>query len=68
MGEIMSYENYVKSLEISEVPFEALIMGFMRIADDQNLYFLKQQYPDILEELKARYNAPGGYLKGENET
>ena len=61
----MSRDNYIKSLEASELPFEALIMGFMRIADDDNLSYLRVKYPSIWQELKARYDAPGGYLEGE---
>ncbi len=62
----MSRENYIKSQKISQESFEAIIMAFMRIADDDNLSFLQSKYPYIWTELKARYNAPGGYLKGEN--
>lgn len=61
----MSRDNYLKSMEIAQEPFEAIIMAFMRVADDYNSMLLKAKYPDIWEELKARYNAPGGYLKGE---
>jgi hypothetical protein len=61
----MSRDNYLKSMEIAKEPFEAIIMAFMRIADDYNSMLLKAKYPDIWEELKARYNAPGGYLEGE---
>ena len=61
----MSLENYNKSKEISQQPFEAIIMGFMRIADDDNLNFLKFKYPDIWGELQRRYNAPGGVLPEE---
>ena len=62
----MSRENYLKSQSISTEPFEAIIMAFMRIADDDNLYFLKSKYPHIWDELKMRYYAPGGYLKHEH--
>ena len=62
----MSRENYIKSLDISQEPFEAIIMGFMRIADDDNLRYLKSRYASIWNELQARYNAPSGYLEGEN--
>ena len=62
----MSRDNYLKSMEIAREPFEAIIMAFMRVADDYNSMLLKAKYPDIWEELKARYNAPGGYLRHEH--
>jgi len=61
----MSRESYIKSQEISQMPFDAIIMGFMRIADDDNLRYLKSKYASIWNELQDRYNAPGGYLEGE---
>jgi len=61
----MSRENYIRSLDVSNEPFEVLIMAFMRIADEDNLKFLMFKYPHIWAELKARYNASGGYLEGE---
>lgn len=61
----MSRENYLKSIDIATFPFPAIIMGFMRIADTDNLNFLKEKYPEIWRELQNRYNAPGGYLEGE---
>jgi hypothetical protein len=61
----MSYENYKASQKIAAHSFGAIIMGFMRVADHDNLSFLRSKYPYIWEELKARYNAPGGKLEGE---
>lgn len=55
----MSHENYVKSLDISGAPFEAIIMGFMRIADDNNLQFLKSKYPEIWDEFLERIRMSG---------
>lgn len=62
----MSRENYLKSMEIAREPFEAIIMAFMRVADDHNLAYLKMNYEYIWDELKERYNAPGGYLRHEH--
>lgn len=61
----MSRKDYLDSQKIEQFSFEAIIMGFMRIADSENLAFLRSKYPEIYQELKARYNAPGGYLEGE---
>lgn len=48
-----------------EFTFNSLIMAAMRQADDVNLKALKHTFPDIWEELEARYNAPGGKLEHE---
>jgi hypothetical protein len=63
----MSFYDYDQSrkLETDNYTFASLIMGAMRKADDFNLAQLKSSFPDILNELKERYNAPGGKLKGE---
>jgi len=48
-------------------PFYALIMAAMRQADTFNLERLKSAWPDVYDELWARYNAPGGLLPGEEQ-
>lgn len=45
--------------------FYALIMAAIRKADSSNARKLAQAWPDVWRELQARYNAPGGYLPGE---
>jgi hypothetical protein len=42
--------------------FRALVMATMRRADTDNLAALRQAFPDVHDELVARYNAPGGDL------
>jgi hypothetical protein len=63
----MSYHEYVasKAVALSEVPFYALIMAAMRQADSSNLALLRACWPNVWDELDARYNAPGGVLEGE---
>ena len=61
----MSRENYIKSKEIAMNSFESILMGFMRVANTQELNILKYIYPSVWDELQTRYNAPGGYLEGE---
>ena len=63
----MSYFDYKRSLEVSAegYPFYALVMALMREADSDNLGKLQQAFPEIWQELKARYAAPGGFLDGE---
>lgn len=48
-----------------DLPFYALIMAAMRGADEENLRRLKLGFPDVWDELEARYHAPGGVLPGE---
>ena len=63
----MSLHEYQQSkdIECNQYPFYALIMAAMRQADDFNLTKLGVIYPEILIELQARYNVPGGKLKGD---
>lgn len=63
----MSYHEYKTSQEISaqDYPFYALIMAAMRQADGINIHRLRMAFPEKYEELKKRYDAPGGKLEGE---
>jgi len=63
----VSYHEYKASqkLEMEDVPFYAIIMAAMRRADDNNLDKLKQAWPEIWDELFARYHAPGGKIGEE---
>ena len=60
----MSHYDYVRSLELgmADEPFYALIMAAMRKADTDNGEKLRNAWPEIWNELRARYNAPGGTL------
>ena len=64
----MSLYDYEASKEIAlhDYPFYALIMAAMRQADDINMSKLGSAWPTVLVELRARYNAPGGILEGED--
>lgn len=64
----MSLYDYRESIKIAskEYGFYSLIMAAMRQADDNNLIALQTVFPHTWGELKLRYNAPGGYLEGEN--
>lgn len=67
MGLEMGKHEYLESQKIASMGFSfySLVMATMRRADDQNLDALKLIFPEIHQELKARYNAPGGILPGE---
>lgn len=46
-------------------PFYALIMAALRQADTVNYERLKDAFPEIEREVCARYEAPGGVLRGD---
>jgi hypothetical protein len=60
----MSYYDYTqtRTREIEEASFYTLLMAAIKKADDLNLYKLEAVFPDVVEEVKLRYNAPGGRL------
>ena len=66
----MSHYDYEKSREVAspDVSFAALIMAAMRKADSSNAEKLRAMWPTMWEELRARYDAPGGVLPGEEES
>ena len=57
-----------KRIAMQDFPFYALIMAVMRQADSDNLAALQAAFPETFTELKARYNAPGGLLPGEEKS
>ena len=64
----MSLYDYRKSLELmrGDPPFYALIMAAMRGADTNNQRRLRDAFPQVWNELLARYHAIGGVLPDEN--
>lgn len=66
----MSIADYVTSKQITALAsnqgpgneFFSLIMAAARFADTDNLEALEQAFPELIAELKQRYNAPGGAL------
>lgn len=63
----MSRFDYDVSREIAknDPPFASLIMAAMRKADSTNIAKLAAVFPEIHDEVRARYNAPGGMLESE---
>lgn len=63
----MSYYDYEQSkhLMMDDPPFASLIMAAMRKADTDNLEKLRRAWPETWAELQTRYNAPGGFLPGD---
>jgi len=56
-----------KDIERRGYSFDALIMAVMRQADSLNQARLELHWGDLWDELKERYNAPGGRLEGDPE-
>lgn len=54
-----------KRLAMLDAPFHSLVMAAYRQADTGNAAKLRAAWPDVIAELEARYNAPGGYLTPE---
>lgn len=63
----MTWHDYQQSKTFADGDpwFTALIMAAMRKADHVNERKLRAAWPEVWDELQARYNAPGGYLPGE---
>lgn len=51
--------------EFKGLSFESWIMAMLRKSDTENTEIILRQWPEIHAEMKARYNAPGGILRGE---
>lgn len=52
-------------LAASDPPFDALVMAAVMKADTANLLALTRAFPDLVEETRARYDAPGGRLPSD---
>ena len=63
----MSLNHYKEALEITykNYEFNSIIQAAMRQADTENQIKLQRCWPWLWEDLQARYNAPGGLLKGD---
>jgi len=51
-----------RAVSLADYPFYALIMAAMRQADTHNEAALRNAFPAAWQELRERYNAPGGVL------
>lgn len=63
----MSYQEYQLSKKLTgeDYPFYTLIMSALRQADTRNAAKIRAAWPDVADELRKRYNAPGGLLPDE---
>ncbi len=66
-GRRVSHFDYEASIALlaEEPPFWSLVMAAMVRGDTDNARTLRAAFPDVYDEVCARYNAPGGYLPGE---
>jgi len=46
-------------------PFYGVVMLAMHRADSLNAVYLRSAFPEVWDELQARYNAPGGLLDSD---
>jgi hypothetical protein len=56
-----------KRVDDLDAPYYALLMCAMRQADGVNAAKLRAAWPELWEEVQARYNAPAGLLQHEPE-
>lgn len=58
---------YLVSQKLAEgdPPFSSYIFAAIRKADTNNLARLEAVFPELVAEMRERYNAPGGRLEGE---
>lgn len=53
------------TMEFIHLSFAAFLMALMRKADSDNFEKIKLLWPEIHAEMQARYDSPGGILRGE---
>lgn len=63
----MSLFDYKIATQLKDwdTPFYALIMAAMWRGDTDNVQRLRAAFPDVWDELNARYNAPGGRIDSD---
>lgn len=68
---IKEYQNSQRlAVEVSNSDgneFYSLLMAAIRFADTDNLEKLESVFPEVANELWARYKAPGGVLVTDNQ-
>lgn len=64
MSYTSDYFAYLQSVELrrGDPSFYALVMAAYRKADTTNAAKLLRAFPDVIADLQARYDAPGGVL------
>lgn len=55
-----------QTLRTADTPFYALVMAAVLKSDPHNRALLRAVFPDVVVELAARENAPGGHLPSDD--
>jgi hypothetical protein len=65
----VTLHDYQASQQLGERdwPFYGLIMAAMRRADTVNAERLRRAFPTTYKEMRERYDAPRGLLRGERD-
>ncbi len=59
--------HYSQKLALEDPPLDALIMAAIRKADSTNMARLEAGFPELVTEMRARYNAPLGVIPEDGE-
>jgi hypothetical protein len=54
--------HYSRKLLKDDPPFESLIFAAIRKSDSDNMERLQLAFPELVREMQARYNGPGGVI------
>jgi hypothetical protein len=57
----------INAMTVGDPPFYGVIMLAMMRADSINVMKLRAAWPDVWDELQARYDAPGAVLDSDGE-
>lgn len=69
MSYVSDWFAYMASVDIGkgDPSFYGLVMAAMRKADSTNAAILRRAFPEVWEDLQARYLAPGGVLESDSD-
>lgn len=59
--------HYSRKLILDDPPFDSLIFAAIRKADSTNMERLKRSFPELAEEMQARYNARLGVIPSDGD-
>jgi hypothetical protein len=70
MGYSSDFFAYRASIELgrNDPSFYGLLMAAMRKADTTNAAILRRAFPEVWDDLQARYEAPGGVLDSDPQS
>jgi hypothetical protein len=59
--------HYSRKLALDDAPLESLIFAAIRKADSDNLMRLGTAFPELIAEMKMRYNARLGVIPSDGD-